>query len=352
MKTSIIIAEFNPLHNGHKRLIDFARTVSDKVICVMSGNFVQRGMPAVANKFKRASHAILAGADMVVELPAVYATAAAEDFANGAVQIAKVLSGNFLVFGSECGEIHWLKQCAEALDTPQLNKKIHAEIQMGVPYPKAVSNALGTDVLNKPNNILGVEYLRAIKRTRAQIEPVTIIREDNYVEAQEFASASALRENAALRDKYTFDFVRKDINDTVEQKYCEFAAHFLATADKVYLENIAGVTEGLHNRIFAADKTQGFEKMMSEIKTKRYTRAALNRIVLHAVLGITKDVQSAGKTFRDKIKVLAVSSSQTQLLANPLLSTDTFFDEITTRADRLYATFDGETPPTKLLKIQ
>lgn len=352
MKTSIIISEFNPLHYGHKRLIDFAKTISDKVVCVMSGNFVQRGMPAVANKYKRAAHAILAGADLVVELPCVYATASAEDFAGGGVQIANALDADFLVFGSECGEIAPLARSAELLDDAKVNEHIRSELQRGIAYPKAVAKAIGTDVLEKPNNTLAVEYLRALKRTNSQITPVTLLREDNYNGApKQFASSTALRADTTLREKYTFDFVRQDIDDTVEQKYCEFATRFLATVSKEYLENVAGVFEGLHNRIFSANKTQGFEKMMSEIKTKRYTRANLNRIVLHSVLGITKDLQTANKDFSGKIKVLAVNSRETQLLANPALSTDTLFDDLTTRADRLYATFDGETPPNKLLKI-
>ena len=364
MKISVIICEFNPLHYGHKRLIDFAKTISDKVVCVMSGNFVQRGMPAVANKYKRARHAVLAGSDLVVELPCSYATASAQDFALGGVQIANALGADFLVFGSECGKIAPLAHCAEMLNSVDVNEKIRLELQRGVTYPKAVSNALGTDVLDKPNNTLAVEYLRALKTTASKITPVTIAREDNFNSApQQYASSTALRENAELREKFTFDFVQKDIDDTIEQKYGEFSTRFLATAEKDYLENVAGVSEGLHNRIFDADKTHGFEKMMSEIKTKRYTRASLNRIVLHAVLGIMKEQDTSVTSKKvslhaekislngEKIKVLAVNSGETQLLANPVLSTDTTFDELTARADRLYATLDGETPPIKLLKI-
>ena len=356
MKISVIICEFNPLHYGHKHIIDFAKTISDKVVCVMSGNFVQRGMPAVANKFKRATHAILAGADLVVELPCLAATSSATDFALKGVQIANALCANYLVFGSECGEIAPLAHCAALLNEKDVNDKIRVELQQGITYPKAVAKALGTDVLDKPNNTLAVEYLRAIKHTASNIGPVTVSREDNFKGAAvQFASYTALRGDATLLEKYTLDFVSKDIDDTVEKKYCEFATRFLSTVDKTYLANVMGVTEGLHNRIFAADKTQGFEKMMSEIKTKRYTRANLNRIVLHAVLGVMRTQNAEEKrnmsAEQEKIKVLAVNANETQLLANPLLSTDTTFDEITSRADRLYSTFDGETPPTKLIKI-
>ncbi len=345
MKTSVIICEFNPLHYGHKKLIDFAKTFSDKVICVMSGNFVQRGMPACCNKYKRALHAIRAGADLVVELPTVFSTASAENFAFGGVSVANKLGVDYLVFGSECGDISTLQNCLTLLNDPIVNAKIKENLSLGYNYPKAVASAIGTDILDKPNNVLGVEYLRALKNTDSQITPVTIKREDNYNSApQVYASSSVLRNQPSLREKFTFDFVCTDINDNIENQYCEFATHFLALQEKRNLENIAGITEGLHNRIFVADKTQGFEKMMEYIKTKRYTRLKLQRIVLNCLLGITKEQVRAAKLAPPKIKVLAVSHQSTQLLDG----LENLSDEITQRADRLYSTFDHCPPPAKL----
>lgn len=348
MKTSVIICEFNPLHNGHKRIIDFAKTFSDKVICVMSGNFVQRGMPACCNKFKRATHAVKSGADLVLELPTVYATSSAENFALGGVRIANELQADFLVFGSECGQLTQLEYCAEKLDDENVNAKIREELAKGVSYPKAVWSATGLNVLEKPNNTLAVEYLRALKRTKSKIVPVTIGREDNFNgDAKEFASSTFLRNNPEKRELFCDDFVTADIDDNVEKLYKDFAVRVLSCAEKEHLEKIAGVTEGLHNKIFASCKTQGYDKMLQDVKSKRYTQTKLQRIVLNCVLGITKEAEKQSKILTPKIKVLAVKSSAKTMLAG----LENKSDELTKRADRLYCTFDGETPPTKLLII-
>ncbi len=349
MKTSIIICEFNPLHSGHQKIINYAKSISDKVICVMSGNFVQRGMPACCNKYKRAVHAIKVGADLVVELPTIYATSSAENFALGAIKIANELHGDFLVFGSECGQIVPLQYCAEKLDDENVNAKIREQLALGVSYPKALSLATGLDVLEKPNNILAVEYLRALRDTNSNIQPITIAREDNFNgQAQQFASSTYLRNNVAERKQFMQDFVIDDIDDNIERTYCQFATHYLATMEKYQLENIAGVTEGLHNKIFSACKTQGYEKMLQDVKSKRYTMVKLQRIVLNCILGITKDEERQAKITQPLIKVLAVKSTATTLLSG----IENQSDEITKRADRLYSTFDGETAPTKLIVIK
>lgn len=353
MKTAVIICEFNPLHTGHKRLIDFARTVADNVICVMSGNFVQRGLPACCNKFKRAVHAVKAGADLVVELPTVFATASAENFALGGVCLANSLNADFLVFGSECGDIDKLQGCADMLCDAQVNEQIRQELSKGVSYPKAVSLALRQNILEKPNNVLAVEYLKALKLTNSKIVPKTILREDNYNgQPQEFASSSALRSNSELRDKFTFPFVREDIDDSIEQKYKSFAVAFLATQEKQELTKIEGIGEGLENRIFDADKTHGYDAFLDELKTKRYTRMKLQRVVLNCVLGITK--QAVAQAKQDALQgaicgsVLAVKESKTELLQNVTKECD----DITKRADRLYSALDGSPMPKRLLKIK
>lgn len=345
MKTSVIICEFNPLHSGHKKIIDFAKTISDKVICVMSGNFVQRGMPACCNKFKRALHAVKAGADLVVELPTIYATSSAENFALGGVKIANMLHADFLVFGSECGDVKQLAFCANKLDDETVNARIREQLALGVSYPKALWLATGLDVLEKPNNVLAVEYLRALKKTNSTVCPVTVVREDNYNgTAAEFASSSYLRQNKTEREKYLPDFVLQDIDDSIEQKYTDFATRFVALKTKEELENIAGVSEGLHNKIFAADKAHGYDKMLDDVKSKRYTRLKLQRIVLNCVLGITKDMEKQSKLTKPTVKVLAVNSTSKKLLAR----IENQCDELTKKADRLYATLDGEKAPQKL----
>ena len=349
MKLAAIICEFNPLHTGHKKLIDYAKTVADKVVCIMSGNFTQRGLPACADKYSRATHAILAGADLVIELPTVFATASAENFAYGGVAIAEKLGADCLVFGSECGNIDELKECLNVIDNCETNKLIQQEVKKGVNYPKAVAVATGLDVLEKPNNTLAIEYLKALRNTHSNVTPFTLKREDNFNDStpQQFASSKALRDNAELRSKYTYDYVTKDIDDTVVSKYYAIAPSIVAVATKEQLEQTEGVTEGLHNRIYNADKTKGYERMIEEIKTKRYTRLKLQRIVLSCVLGITKQTVLLCKKQQPSIKVLAVKACETTLLQG----IENESDEITKRADRLYATLSGKTVPTKLVKI-
>lgn len=349
MKISAIICEFNPIHSGHKKLIDYAKTISDKVVCIMSGNFVQRGMPACADKYDRARHAILCGADMVVELPTVFATASATDFAFGGVKIASQLHADYLVFGSECGNINQLQQLAKLLDDVDVNEKIAHYVSKGNSYPKAVSLALNTPLLDTPNNTLAIEYLRAINLIDEKIIPVTIKREDNYnSNGIEFASSSALRKDKTLRDKFTYDFVQNDIDDVIEQKYCDFACHFLSLKTAEQLQNISSVTEGLHNKIAKADKYNGYNAMMEQIKSKRYTCAKLQRIVLNCVLNIDENVIADSKQREIPTKVLAVKKDATTLLQ---LCNDMIPDEINTNADNLYLSFSGKKPPIKLQKI-
>lgn len=349
MKISAIICEFNPIHSGHKRLIDYVKTISDKVVCIMSGNFVQRGMPACADKYDRARHAILCGVDMVVELPTVFATASATDFAFGGVKIASQLHADYLVFGSECGDIDQLQQLAKMLDDVAVNEKIAQNVAKGNSYPKAVSLALGTPLLDAPNNTLAIEYLRAIKLIDKTITPVTIKRENNYNgDGIEFASSSALRQDKSLRKEFSYDFVVGDINDSIEQKYRDFACHFLALKTAEQLQQISGIAEGLENKIAKADKHNGYDVMMEQIKSKRYTRAKLQRIVLNCILNVQDSTMIEAKRRELPTKVLAVKQDATTLLQ---LCNDISTDIITTTADNLYLSFSGKKPPIKLQKI-
>lgn len=349
MKLAAIICEFNPLHTGHKKLIEFARTLADNVVCVMSGNFTQRGLPACVDKYARATHALKAGADLVVELPTAFATASAENFALGGVTIATTLGADCLVFGSECGDIAELNHCVDMLSDDATNAKIKKEIAKGLNYPDAVAKATGLDALNKPNNVLAIEYVKAIRKLKSAITPVTIKRDDNYNdgEATEFASSMALRKNPELRDRYTFDYVAKDVDDEIEAKYCKVAPSFLAVSTRQELEELEGATEGVHNRIYDADLSQDYNGILEQIKTKRYTRLKLQRIILNCVLGITKQTVEEYKKQPIKIKVLGVKLGKEKLLEG--LENET--DELTQKADRLYYALSGRKPPIKLIKV-
>ena len=287
----------------------------------------------------------------MVELPLVFATASAENFALGGVKLAQKIGAETLLFGSECGDITMLRLTAEMLSSPSVNQRIKEEISKGVSYPKAVANALGIDILDSPNNVLALEYLKAIDKIGAHIEPVTIKRQNNYNSAHpkgRYASSTAIRETPSIADKFSFPYVAQDIDVKTEEEFKQFAVHMLSLMTAEQIGQIEGMTEGIENRIFAADKSNGYEAMLEEIKTKRYTRAKLQRLVLSSVLGVTK--QYAAQTLHGNIptNILAVSQRATKLLALE----DKYYDVVCQRADRLYYSFSTQKPPIKMQVVE
>ena len=204
MKTAAIICEYNPFHNGHLYHLKQTRAMlgeDTNIICLMSGNFVQRGEPAFADKWKRAETAVRNGADLVLELPFSYACNGAEQFATGAVKILNKLGiVDYLSFASETGNIEDLEK-AVAED----ENRLRSMLDKGLSYPKAMQESTGADesVLKSPNNTLGVEYLRALKKTKSSIKPVTMMRKGNI-------SSSAIRLAYSRGD---------DISDFVPETY-------------------------------------------------------------------------------------------------------------------------------------
>ena len=181
-----IVAEYNPFHNGHARLIEQTRAQLGAVcpvVCVMSGDFVQRGSPAVYSKFARAEAAVRCGADLVLELLLPWSLSSAEGFARGAVGLLGSLGVvTHLSFGSECGELDPLQRVAEALLDPLLGEDLRAELRSGIPFAAARQQAIArrvgalAELLQAPNNILAVEYLKAIYDQRLELHPLTVLR--------------------------------------------------------------------------------------------------------------------------------------------------------------------------------
>lgn len=331
LKICGIICEYNPLHLGHIRHIEFSRSLADTVICAMSGDFTQRGTPAIMDKYLRAKHAVLAGADLVLELPAVFSVASAENFAYGGIRLLDALRCDCLSFGSEGGDLASLEKCAQALIDPPdaLKSEIKRNISLGFSYPAAVARA-GTAydpvfaLLDKPNNLLAVEYIKQIKILGSAIKPVTLKRADNYGDmeiAGEFTSSTALRhavtEGKTERlEKYMPPYVIEDLAPFSHEKYQQFVYSFLNTTSAGQLSKIEGVTEGLENRIMANVMKGSYAAMISAIKTKRYTLVKLQRVLLSAVLGITKEIVQSAKQARPYPRVLAVKKDRLDLLSH------------------------------------
>lgn len=313
-----LIAEYNPFHNGHQYHIEKAKelTGADAAIVVMSGNFVQRGTPAIMPKHLRAEAALKCGADLVIELPVCYATGTAEQFAYGAVSLLDKLGCvDAICFGSECGEIASLRELATIFCNEPDEYKIALQnnLRSGMSFPLARQSALHAlysdcnfaEVLQHPNNILGIEYLKALHRLNSKTEPLTIKRTtSNYhdTELQEqFSSASALRQtiaNGKFADLYSqIPAECMDIlEDSYQNRYPVFANDFslllkyrLLNETKESLMEYADVSEELANRICnQLNNYVSFEQFCELLKTKEITYSRISRALLHVMLGVKK----------------------------------------------------------------
>ena len=302
-----IVAEYNPFHNGHLYHLErsIEETNADATICVMSGNFVQRGEPALIDKFKRADIAVKNGVDLVIELPLYYSIATAEKFAKGAITLLNHCGVNTLSFGAETNNLDKLKSIARLLlDEPTFYKKeLKKELDTGVSFPEARANAvskvlgINKGLLIQPNNILGIEYLKTIYSLNANIEPHTIERIDSgYHDLDSntnILSATGIREK--LLNNNDIDIFLPSIslesldNPVFFKNFEEILMYVLRTISLEELKDIPDVTEGLENRIFYAISTSTtVDEIIDKVKTKRYPLTRIKRILLSALLNISK----------------------------------------------------------------
>lgn len=268
-----IICEFNPFHKGHKYLIDSIKKDGDFVICAMSGNFVQRGEFAVYDKYARAKTALENGADIVIEIPGVCSVLSAQGYAKAGVKILESTGiCDSIAFGAECDSIDELKAVADKIE--EKDGEIKAELAKGVSYPTARKNAVGSPVLDSPNNILAIEYL-----TYTKLKPTVVKRiGKGHDSDDEEYSASEIRKKLEQSEICTI-------------KNCESAVLYkLRTMTAEDFAQIDDVSEGLENRIVdAVRNSQTLDEIYERIKTKRYTMARIRRIILRAYLGISKN---------------------------------------------------------------
>ncbi len=331
-----VIAEFNPFHNGHAYLLSQARINSEAVICVMSGNFVQRGEPAIISKFARTKAAIECGADLVLELPLPYSIASAMYFASGAIETLNGLGVvDTICFGSECGDIEKLIRASEILNNPIMPEMLKSELKSGISYPAArqsVAEKLAEDddlsVLTTPNDTLAVEYISAAKRLNANFEFKAIkrvgVQHDSSSPTGEFCSASYLREllkeNPAELQKYMpFESYKTLIEEAKLGKIASYSlldraivAHLRTTTPEI-LRNIPDVSEGIENRIIlAANKFSSLDDIIKASKTKRYTHARIRRIILASYLGVTAGYRQRKVPY---IRVLGLNQKGAEILS-------------------------------------
>lgn len=363
-----IIAEYNPFHNGHFYHLDHSKQISksDYVVCIISGNFVQRGNTSIINKWAKTEMALLNGADLVIELPTLYSISSAENFAYGAIKILDSLNiVDTISFGSEACDINSLNKIANIFyDEPKEYINILTqELKKGVSFPKARENAVlqylsGLDVysniLSKPNNILAIEYLKALRKLRSNMTPIAIKREKVYYNdcfvVDEYASATAIRELLGHSDfdsirkvmpKSCYSILKNEINDgRLILNLSKFEKEILYTLRKMSISDIAklpDVSEGLENAIkTAANSCNTLYELLNILHSKRYTQTRLQRILLYALIGITKRDISLSKRYSPYIRILGFNDKGQNLLSdicrkNPKLSVITsvkkFMDE-------------------------
>ncbi len=333
MKILGIICEYNPFHIGHLRHIDFCKKIYGEdtlLCCVMSGNFTQRGLPAVLDKHTRAKHAILAGADAVIELPFLFSTGSATDFANGGVKILGLLNANGICCGSECGNVEEITKLSKRLLNPtsEFNAKIKEILSLGENYPTAVSRAekelFGSDLLSLPNNLLAVEYAKSVFTHVPDTEFFTIARDSDYrCDSSDSVTSAAIRKAFFDRELKKIknnvpDYVFKDLNDadaSSAKRFYDFLPLALSTKTKTELSDIAEVSEGIENLLYD-NLCFNYDEYVAKIKTKRYTRLKLNRILLYGALGIDKKIQEVKRSATDiPLKLLAVKNDDKVLKA-------------------------------------
>lgn len=330
MKTVGIIAEYNPFHNGHLYQLKKAKEITgaDFAVVVMSGDFTQRGTPAVFDKYTRCRLSLLAGADLCIELPVVYATASAELFAKGAVSLLSALGVDALCFGSECGEIAPLREIASLLfaEPPTYKEALNKALKEGLSFPSARAvavrkcahagslsgvDAAASDVLASPNNILGIEYLKALlaleKNGQHAPVPYTIKREgDGYLShtlsEESFCSAMALRKGIAEENpdllRYVPESIRQEFSDTCQTKSALCADDFSGMLFyKLLSEKDAGYDSYLDVSSDLSDKirknlgtfTTFSAFCETSLKSKDITLTRVYRSLLHILLSIKKE---------------------------------------------------------------
>ena len=331
-----LIVEYNPFHNGHLHHIqEIDRLFDDNIkIAVMSGDFVQRGEPSLINKFEKTKIALSQGIDIVIELPTFYSTQSAEIFAKGSVNILDKLSCSHIVFGSESNDLDKLKRIATISMTKEFELSLREFLAEGFSYPTAFSKALFDEKLGS-NDILALEYLKAIRNLNSKIEAYCIKREKTGYyddEKDNFASATYIRKILLDSNRKREDKLNKIKNLVPEFSYKILEKNFgvFSCLSNFYdllkyniiknyseLKNIQDLEVGLENRLYKyaiENENLSFENFFNEVLTKRITISRLQRILLHSLFGLTKTITEKIKNEVPFVKILGFSTKGQEYL--------------------------------------
>lgn len=338
MKTIGIICEYNPFHNGHAhQLHTLAQEHPEALrICIMSGSFVQRGEPAIFSKFDRARWAILGGADIVIELPTLYSLGSAQLFGTGAIRMVKALHIDALSFGSETADLDTLVDITKRMDCESTQIVLRTYINEGMSYGSAFRKALNTEMLNTPNALLGLEYIRAGLTYYPSLKYIPILRTSDHHDAnitKDFPSGTALRklitEMATGSNNCNINsIVPKTIADDMTNiisngayvnynRYYDIIHSLSRRTSTTKLESFGEFNEGIEHLWSKAAQQPTWNLAMEHIKSKRYTYARLQRMGAYLALGIQKDVlQNAMQEGPQYARLLAFNDRGRQWLRN------------------------------------
>ena len=336
MKVCACIAEYNPLHLGHLKHIDYIKNTlkAERIVVVMSGNFTQRGEPAILDKYTRARHAIIAGADAVIELPTVFATANAEIFAKGAVGIISSLNvADGLCFGVESGSEDEYIALARAMndESKDFKRALKESLEKGISLAKAKFEAVkavnfgnfNENLIAKPNNILGLEYTKALLKLDSPIGIYPMLRDGDHNDLtlkKGITSATSIRAalKAGLKKKLKKSvppFVYKDLKE-YPYAFDKIIMSAALTASREKLAEICDCTEGLENRIKALSKDNNtVDGLVEKVSTKRYTATRIRRILTANLLGINKDLVEDCLRSGLYARVLAVDANKKDIIS-------------------------------------
>lgn len=322
-----ITAEYNPFHNGHLYHLEQSKLATGTQISVaaMSGNFVQRGHMAICSKWERAEAAVKCGIDLVVEIPTVFACNSAPVFASAAVEILENLGADWISFGSESGNIEELKEISRAMNEKEtlIEKLVREKVKEGLSYPRARRDAVAlilgdekADLLDLPNNILAIEYLKRIQNAK----PVTVKRQGpgyNELEpCEDMASASAIRSMVkssknveTLTPEPSTEMLKKALHPS-EDKIFQIICAKVLTSSREELDRVFAGGEGLGNKLKnEIRKASAYDQLIQRLKSKRYTRTRIERFISHVLLDV-----SAPDLYPNYIRVLAFNKDGSRYL--------------------------------------
>lgn len=331
MKATGIVVEYNPFHNGHKYHLQKTKELNPNniIIAVMSGDFVQRGEPSIIDRWTKTKMALANGVDLVIELPVFYSSQSAEIFAKGAVGILEELKCESMVFGSESGKIDELKRISTLQESEEFKIKLKERLKNGDSYPTAHSSTmkeiLGESELNS-NDILGLEYIKAIRYWKSSIIPMTLKREKvGYHDTNivgDFASATKIREHLKKNEEISSIVTQESFNTLKEYSNFTYMENFYPFIRYELIKNsnnLSGIQDmeiGFENRLLEnAIKSINYDEFFKSISNRRYTTGRVQRVLTHTLLALTTNITEEVKKSIPYVRVLGFNSKGREYLS-------------------------------------